>query len=73
LSRLDFSTGWEERERERERERETEREREREHESALGYLKAFSSRIAFLCYCCAGERYTVAFTKVLTICQIFHT
>jgi hypothetical protein len=24
-------------------------------------------------YCCAGWRYTVAFTKVLTVYQIYHT
>jgi hypothetical protein len=33
----------------------------------------FFSRQFLLFYCCAGRGYIVAFTKVLTICQMYHT
>jgi hypothetical protein len=29
--------------------------------------------IFFFLYCCAGYRYIVAFTKVCTMCQLYHT
>jgi hypothetical protein len=46
------------------------RENDGGYESNQGKLLKF---ILFLLYCCAGWRYTVAFTKVLIVYQIYHT